>query len=176
VRKSRLDDRKLRELEARIAELSRKRAHVGILQAEGSEPKRGPDGKAAKLSLVEIAVTHELGSPAAGIPERSFIGRTMDDHREEFGALATQLARGVILEKLTPDQALGLLGMAAATEVKNTITQGESIPPPLSEATLEKRARRRTLNHTFAGDRALADTGQLVNAITSAVVARGEED
>lgn len=163
-------------LQKRVAELGRKRVQVGILQAKGAEPKRGPDGRAEKLSVVEIAATHEFGSPAAGIPERSFLRRTFTDHRDDFSKMIVQLSGGIMTGKLTPDRALGLLGLKAETEVKKTITEGDGVPPPLAPATLEKRQRRRALNDTFPGDRPLADTGQLVNSITSAVVDKGSDD
>ena len=67
-----IDDRKLRALMKRLAGAEHNIVNVGILQSGGASRRH-----AGGASIVEIAASHEFGAPAAGIPERSFIRRTL---------------------------------------------------------------------------------------------------
>lgn len=107
------------------------------------------------ISLVELAAIHEFGSPAARIPERSFIRRTFDAKHVEIRALATKLAAKIVDGKMSVDKALTVLGQFCAAEVKKTITR-DRIPPPLKPATVEAKG----------SDRPLVDSGRLLGAIT----------
>lgn len=107
------------------------------------------------IFLVELAAIHEFGSPAAHIPERSFIRRTFDTKHTEIRALATKLAAKIVDGKMDIDKALTVLGQFCAAEVKKTITR-DRIPPPLKPATIEAKG----------SNRPLVDTGRLLGAIS----------
>lgn len=116
--------------------------------------------KKGELSLVELALIHELGAPGAGIPERSFIRSSFEAHRPEYIALLKKFLPKVQSGQLSIVQVLGLIGAKMAADMKKGITTGAGIPPPLKPATIAAKG----------SSRPLLDTGQLVNSITYTVV------
>lgn len=160
----RLDDRALRKLERELER--RKNAHVmvGVLASRGGGQKH-PD---SDLSMVEIAAIHEFGSPAAHIPQRSFIRSAFEKRgvRGEFNRLARKLAKGIITGRLPVSQALGLLGEWGVAKVRARMAEG--VPPPLAASTLAKR--RRVQKGKAGSDKPLIDTGRLRQSITYEVV------
>jgi hypothetical protein len=109
---------------------------------------------------VELAVIHEYGAPAAGIPERSFLRSTFFGGRPTYIAMLRVLLKKVYEQKMELKRALGLVGSKIAGDVKRRITQGAGIPPPLKSATIARKG----------SSRPLVDTGQLKNSITWEVV------
>ena len=156
ARRVRLDDRALRRLQKRLEASGNAHVKVGVLGSKGGNAPHDSSG----ISLVELAAIHEFGSPAAGIPERSFIRRTFIEKRRELEEVITKLARGVVAGKLDMRRALDILGAWASAEVKKTVTAGAHIPPPLKPATIERKG----------SDRPLIDTGRLIGAVTWEVV------
>lgn len=128
---------------------------VGVLAARG-----GAQQHESGISLIELAAIHEFGSPAAKIPERSFIRRTFNKNRE-LKKLTVHLARRIINERLTIRRALEQLGTWGAAEVKKTIASGAPIPPPLKPGTIRQKG----------SSRPLVDTGRLLNSIAHEVKA-----
>ena len=106
-----------------------------------------------QLTNPEIATVHEYGSPAANIPERSFIRSTVDKNREAYNATVRKIA-GLILDGKDTEPALNLFGMRVANDIKRTIQQG--IPPPLQPETVARKGSTKPL----------VDTGQLLSSIT----------
>lgn len=145
------------ELKERNAKAKGAQVRVGVFSGEKHE--------GSALSLVELAAIHEFGSPAANIPERSFIRRTLDAKHDEIQKLLKQSAKAVVHGKTSLGRALNILGQWAVREIKRTITRGPGIPPPLKPATIA----RKTVNGK-RGERPLVDTGQLKNAITHVVI------
>jgi phage gpG-like protein len=145
---TRIDTKVWDALRERLRRLGRKGAHVrvGVMQSAGNAP--------SGISLVELAAVHEFGSPAAGIPERSFIRSTFRERGEQLVNLTTRLAKAVIAERSSIDEALGLLGAWGADQVKRTIRG--FIEPPLKQKTIDRKG----------SDLPLVDTGQLINSIT----------
>ncbi len=133
----------------------------GAVEVKGKPPTPGRSGEG--VSNIELAAIHEFGAPGAGIPERSFIRSSFEAHRPEYIALLAKLLPKVIENKMQLNQALGLVGARMAADMKNGITTGAGIPPPLEDATVAAKG----------SSRPLVDTGQLVNSITWAV-AKGE--
>lgn len=125
---------------------------VGVLAAKGGSAPHGGD----PLTMVELATIHEFGSPAANIPERSFIRRTFENRRADVEKITGRLSEKILRGEMTVGRALALLGEWGAAEVKKTITVGNQITPDIQDAT---KARK-------GSDRPLVDTGQLVNVIS----------
>ncbi len=145
----------------RVTPLGDFEAHVGILASKGGNVTHDASAAAGKpITLLELAAIHEFGSPAAGVPERSFIRRTFNEPegQAELKLLYAKLARAVVNGKMSAEQAIELLGMKMAAMVKNRILV-DWIPPPNAPSTV---ARKKS-------SRPLVDTGQLVGAITHAV-------
>lgn len=159
--KPKLNDAKWKELRRKVIEMAAgSHVKVGVLADKGGD--QTTDGG---ITLVELAAIHEYGSPAANIPERSFIRRTFDAEKaRELAAMQGKLVGAIVEGKMSVPRALELLGQWAAAAVKKTITSGPHIPPPLKPATVAAKG----------SDRPLVDTGQLVNSITYKVeVGRG---
>lgn len=154
--KVRVDTRGWKALRKAWGELGGLRVNVGVLASKGGLEIHGPDGD---ITLIEIAAIHEFGSPAANIPERSFIRRTFINKEKEIaaaiGKAATAVAYGMDAKK-----ALDIVGLYMSTEVKKTVTAGEHIPPPLQPATIARKG----------SDRPLVDTGRLVQSVSWEVV------
>lgn len=121
------------------------------------------------ISMLELAAIHEFGSPAAGIPERSFIRATFERAEVEakLQAFAGRLAKAVVDDKLTWQQALGQLGAWATSQIKMTIKQRLTDGP-------EDQANRPSTIAKKGSDLPLVDTGRLINAITW-IVMRGKK-
>ncbi len=132
---------------------------VGVLASSGQHE--------GGLSMVELAAIHEFGSPAAGIPERSFIRRTMDLKHDEVDSMVRRTAAAYLKGRVELAQALGILGQFLVAQIKNTITS-EQVVPRLSESEAGRRTITRTGSHVT-----LVDHGQLLNSISYEVVEGG---
>lgn len=154
---------------------------VGLIGTEADEKPEGSD-----LTQAEIGAVHEYGSEDGRIPQRSWIGRAFDKHREQLLALARPMIGRVYDGQMTIEQALGILGARFSADIKNTVTREEPIPPPNSPAVAEKKAlkgtriiqgnRKREVNGRFAarievsGVRTLIDTARMIGSVTWAVI------
>lgn len=133
---------------------SKRRVRVGILS---DSPKKARQGGAGKLSLLEVAILHEFGAPAAGIPQRSFIRATIDERAADIAKLQLALAKRVAGGEITEEQALGQLGAKVAAWIKTRIASG--IAPANAASTIAKKG----------SSKPLVDTGQLRSSITHVV-------
>ncbi len=154
-RKARVDARGLERLRKRLADLGDVRLRVGVLSNDQHDPK-------SPIGLAELAAIHEFGSPAANIPERSFIRRTFRERDLELREVVRKVTKGVVKGKLGARRGLDLIGAWLSAEVKKTVTAGPHIPPPLQPETVARKG----------SDRPLVDTGRLVDAVTWDVVIR----
>lgn len=134
---------------------------VGLLGARAQKKLKAHGG----LTNVELGMIHEFGAPSRGIPERSWIRSTFDAMRSEHLALIRKLVVGIYDQKISPKQALGLIGAKVAADIKKRVTTGEGIPPPLAEETTRRKG----------SDRPLVDTGRMVGAVSWRVVMGGKE-
>lgn len=149
-------DQGANDLLKRARELAKgKRVAVGILD---DAPKQAEPGeKAPKLSLVEIAIIHEFGAPAAGIPQRSFIRATIDENKAEIIALERSVAAKIIAGEIEPERGLSLIGAKVASMMQAKIADG--IEPALKPETIARKG----------SSKPLVNTGQLRSAITWAL-------
>ncbi len=156
------DDSKWQKIRASISRAARAHVKVGVL-SDGAGAHEG-------ISMVNLAAIHEFGSPAAGIPERSFIRRTFTVHADELGKVTAKLAKKVVEGAMPVEQALGILGAWGAAKVKSTVRNwtwapedgglGSTVVQELSPSTVEAKG----------SDRPLVDTGRMVDSITHQVV------
>ncbi len=130
---------------------------VGILQSKGGGAAH--DG----ISMVELAAIHEFGSPAAGIPRRSFIYATFQVRKtRELVAITSKLAKKVIAGGMSVEHALGVLGIWGAAAVKKTIRDKLTIgPDPQANSPATIAAKKSATP--------LVDTGRLINAVAHEV-------
>lgn len=151
-----------RRILAAVNDLDDSYVKVGVL-AETGDSEHG-EGESGDITILELAAIHEFGSPAAGVPERSFIRRTFQNSEDWLPQFQSKLAKAVIQGKISHERALEILGKKCVDEVKNTITEGEGVPPPLEQSTIDAKG----------SSRPLVDTGQLVNSISYEVVMGGD--
>ncbi len=161
------DDAPWRRIMKRVHEMHTLRARVGVLSEKGGNAEATGSG----ITLVELAAIMELGSPAAGIAERSFLRSTF--YVRSAAGLKQKVAdivRAILLGKIEVKQGINLLGAWGAAQVKDLITSNESdqygpFPyPPLADSTIKAKG----------SSVPLVDTGQLLNAITWVVVGGDE--
>lgn len=136
------------ELEARLRALAGLEVRIGVLQ-----PLPTKDGDS---TIAVVAAAHEYGT--ADIPQRSFIGSTIDKSRSELGALAIGVGRRVA-EGASPEQAAGEAGLVIAGMIRKTITS--NVPPALKPATIAAKGGNTST---------LIETGQLLRSIAHEVV------
>lgn len=150
------------EMLKRAKEIKDRRVKVGVLDSGEGAAMHDPDGD---LSVAEIAAVNEFGTQDGRIPERSFVRSTFDEQREELVELGKELIAKVFEGKIDVNKALNMLGAKLATEIKKKITLGDGVPPPNAEATIAAKG----------SSRPLVDTGRMVNAITWAILGKGDE-
>lgn len=121
-----------------------------VQKADGASVNVGvPPGE-----LAEIGLIHEFGAPGANIPERSFIRSTMRKKRPQLIAMQARLAAMILAGKITPAQAMEMLGANVAYAIKETIHAGDFAP--LAPSTVKAKG----------SSEPLVETGSLVDAIT----------
>lgn len=151
------DDGAWKKLRKKVIEIAARDAHVkvGVLAEKGADNEHGDDG----ITMVELAAIHEFGSPAAGIPERSFIRATFAANTDGLEKITGRLAKAVLAERMSVAQALGLLGTWGVAEIKKFIAT-QQVRPRLDESEAGQRTIARKGSSVT-----LVDTGRLINAI-----------
>ena len=140
------------------AELSRAAGGMsgkaGIIGTKAAEEHPSADGQ--PLTNAEMALIHEFG---LGVPERSFLRAAFDKNHPKYLERLNVLTQAIFEGKFTIQQALGLLSLEAASDMRNLIRDGAGVPPPNAPATIARKG----------SSRPLVDTGQLINSISHAV-------
>ena len=162
VWKSKDADRGYKALRRQIESIGQREsyARVGVFGAKADRKDGEP------VDNVGLAIIHEYGAPRASIPERSFLRSTVDAGRAEYATLTKKLINGVLRQRFTVQQALGLLGVRVAADVQKRIKAGID-PANMPEVFLAKLRK---------GDNGkglpvpLIDTAKLLQSITSDVV------
>lgn len=117
---------------------------VGIHEAEGAQAKEGDDDSG--MSLIDVAIIHEFGSDAAGIPRRSFIADWVDENEPRHRAEAEKMGKLVIAGKMTTEMALKRLGVLRQAEVQKRISDG--LAPELAQSTIDRKGSSTPLINT----------------------------
>ncbi len=148
------DDKVWRKMLNTIQEIRTSDAHarVGVFGGSGAE-----DG----FTMVELAAVHEFGSKDGHTPERSFIRRTFQIKQDRLAKMIAKLTTALLANRVNWQTALKILGDFGATEVKNTIRDGQ-VEPPLAASTIAAKG----------SSKPLVDTGQLIGSITWQVMAQ----
>ncbi len=155
------------------------RVKVGILgdNARGGLHAVDPaTGKAADLTIAEVAVVNEFGTEDGSVPARAAHRLTFDRRREEIEREAADALVAVTIDrKITAEQALNAMGMRHAAAIRSTITDGAGAPPPNAPSTAARKEAAGEWNKgglaqaAGQGARPLVDTGVTINAISWAV-------
>ena len=149
---------------ALIAEAKDKHVKVGFLPSAKYE-----NG----MPVAYVAIIHEKGCAAKGIPPRPFFGPTIDRCGKEWRTMAVEMAAMVLKGQLTITQLLERLALVAEGNVAETIAQKTS--PPLKPRTIEARKRKRLRGFKVGSfDKPLQESGVLFTSVTSSPVYDGK--
>lgn len=144
---------KLKEFNDVVKKMANSHVKIGVNESAGAH-----DGEGPTLSNADIASFHEFGTTfedgSENIPQRSFIGSSIDELRPELKELSKKLQGQILVGKLTTKQALGLLGEKVKAHIINKINSG--IDPGNAPETIIRKGSTTPL----------IDTGQLKQSIT----------
>lgn len=118
--------------------------------------------KDGAIGNVELMTVNEFGSERAGIPERSVIRYTIDRNVAAYRRLMKALGNQVYRVSLTTKQALELLGIKVASDMRRTIDKTPGVWPGLAAATIASRE--------FGGSKPLLDRAEMQRSIKHKVV------
>lgn len=184
-------DKGLRRVREQLEIISRDHSYAkaGVMGKKAVADRPTEEGSEERLTNVKLALIHEFGAPAKGIPERSFIRRPFDKHREEYLSLLSRLIKAAVYEgRGSYEKALRILGLKMATDMKLFVTEGREVRPPNSPATFRRklakgywkiakraaaaRQGKPVMHGPIEAPRPLIDTGRLVGSLTWGVVKR----
>lgn len=153
--------KKFQEVQKKVASMGKSFVKLGVLADAGEDEQ---------LDLVALAVIHEFGVDTDNvyIPERSFIRSTLRQKKDELAKLIASLVRKVIEDKMTEDQALGLLGEWGAAEIKKTIIEKRTEGPDPQENAASTIARKGSSTPL------VGLTGQLTDSISYEVASKSD--
>jgi hypothetical protein len=145
---------------------------IGVLSIS---PKRPPDPDSGKsIDAVVLAAVHEFGSQARGIPERSFLRKTMANRKNDFQDFF-DLGKDKIMQQIMIGNGATILNKAGAKWVgyiHDTFKAQGPAWAPLSQ----RRIAERSVTGRAKGNKAkemhsiLWDTGAMLRSITHEVV------
>ncbi len=149
---------------------------------------REDDGeKKEGITNASLAYIHDNGAPEVNIPARPFMVPGMNDAKPEITPVLVKMAQYAIAgNHLKVDEGFERVGMVCVKHIQKRITDG--IPPPLSERTLQARARKgrkgaqkeldqrgQGLPPGMALAKPLIDTGEMLKSITYVTRERGRK-
>lgn len=107
--------------------------------ARDEDPNDDPDSRG--ITNAALGYIHDNGSPEANIPARPFMVPAMQEAEKDVEkGLSGAMRQAMRGDAHTMEQALIATGLKVKLAIQNKINEG--IPPPLSDRTLQKRARR----------------------------------
>jgi hypothetical protein len=139
-----------------LAELDKKEIRVGFF-----ENSKYPDG----TPIAYVAAIQEFGY--GPIRPRPFMRPAEEANKGKWLKGIAAGVRGVIAGNVTLDHALEQVGMVAAGDVRKAIKAVTA--PSLAESTVRARQRRKK-GKKAVSRKPLVDTGQMLQAVNSAVV------
>lgn len=141
-----------------LRELESKEIRVGFF-----ETAKYPDG----TPIAYVAAIQEFGY--GPIPPRPFMRPAELQNKNKWQAGIAQGVKAALNGQVTITNALEQVGMVAAGDVRKAIRAVTA--PPLAESTIRARQSRKKTKKS-ASAKPLVDTGQMLQAVTSAVVTK----
>jgi hypothetical protein len=159
ARMIRQNPKSLETLTARIRELDGKQVKIGWF-ADAVYP----DG----TNVAMVAAVQELGSPSKNIPPRLGMRATAIQKWGEWKELMAKGAKAVLQGNWKAENVMDAVGAKAAGDIAKHIS--EVWEPPLKEATVKARARKRAdQSITPSLRKPLVDSGRLISSLTHTV-------
>ena len=135
---------------ARIVENVRS---MGLNKLEVGLPSGGAHS-GTDLSMHELGMVHEYGSPTRGIPARPFIQPSIKDNTDKYKKLMRKQAGLLLFRRTSLNNALSLVGEVAKADIQKYMLSANF--KPLAASTIEAKG----------SSKPLIDSGQMRNAIT----------
>ena len=139
-----------------LEELGRKEIKVGFF-----ESAKYPDG----TPIAYVAAIQEFGH--GPIPPRPFMRPAEQQNAAKWQKGIAAGVKAALNGEVTIEHALEQVGMVAAGDVRKAIRAVTA--PPLADSTIRAR-QGRLKGKKSASNKPLVDTGQMIQAVTSAVV------
>lgn len=139
-----------------LEELGRKEIKVGFF-----ESAKYPDG----TPIAYVAAIQEFGH--GPIPPRPFMRPAEQQNAAKWQKGIAAGVKAALNGSITIEHALEQVGMVAAGDVRKAIKAVTA--PPLADSTVSAR-QRRLKGKKSASTKPLVDSGQMIQAVTSAVV------
>lgn len=147
------------KLDLALKELAAKQAKAGWF-----ESSKYQDG----TPTAYVASIHEFGVADKNIPPRPFMRPAMQNHMNQYQAIAKRSAKAILNGDMTAADGMGLLGETARANIQLAIRQ--VVNPPLKPATVAARLRRYSDKKTIGLlQKPLIDTGYMLATVSYAV-------
>lgn len=122
----------------------------------------------SEMTTAAAAAIAETGYPAKNIPQRAHGRPTIERRKKVWAKIAESEAKKIFDGKQTGKGAMEVLGLQAAGDWRETITQ--IFDPPLSPRTIAARLRKKKDRKTVGNlTKPLIDTTQMIESLTNAV-------
>jgi len=130
---------KLPKVLSGVSKLSLNATFVGV--PSDKTTRKDNDTEKGPMTNAALAFIHDNGSEAAHIPARPFM-RPGVARAQKYIVAALRQGAQAALQGGDPLKYLGMAGLKTQAEIRAVINEG--IAPPLADATLRERLRRRT--------------------------------
>ncbi len=154
---------------------------------EDTSGRSGEEGASVGITNAALGYIHDNGAPEQNIPPRPFMGPGIDEAKDAIETKLEQVLKAVVqkgADASTVEAGMHQVGLIAKLAIQNKINEG--IGPPLSDATLQRRAakgrkgaalelslrRKKLAAPSTVLAKPLVDTGQMRNAVNYAIRSR----
>jgi phage gpG-like protein len=120
-----------------------------------------------RTPVAYVAAIHEYGYPKGKIKPRPFMRPTIKREQNKWKLISTDLATKLTKGEINAHELMETLGLIAAGDVRETITQLQT--PKLADSTVLARTRRYKNQKVSASSKPLVDTGLLLHSLTNTV-------
>lgn len=122
----------------------------------------------SKMTTAAAAAIAEMGSPDKNIPPRPIMRPTIRENKNLWAKIAANEAKKILQGNQTGENAMEILGLKAAGDIREKITQ--IYEPSLSPKTVANRLRKKK-NKKIIGKltKPLIDTEQMITSLTNTV-------
>lgn len=130
-----------------LNDLRKKEVVVGLPKGKADYVYPAKDNsKSPPLSVIDIGIIHELGSPEAGIPKRSFM-EVLDKKKSDVMDVMNSMVK--IENHRSADIVLGRTGaFAAGLVIRYIKSSGDGSFAPLKESTIKQKGSSKPLMDT----------------------------
>lgn len=131
--------KRLKEIQQRIIELSKKQIVVGVIDSSTRE-----DG----LTNADLLAIHEFGSVKQGIPERPVMRTTIANNKQVISDALSKKVAECLKGDLSADEAYSHVGIVAKNAVLDTFNSNHFAPNKLN--TIKRKGSSKQLIDTGA--------------------------